>query len=133
VFTTTFAQLAAQSKQKRKGRDAGEMVLLGELHKWDHGTSKKTAAYTASIHSGNRETWRKGEIWSVFFGRIRTSREKKRVWRKTTHTSTREGETNKQAQKREREKEREKKKDWLKLMTKKKKSITYYIKSIFSR
>jgi hypothetical protein len=85
------------------------MMLLGSS-KWDHGTKqqkKKHSEHTASIHSGNREILRKGEIWSVFFGRIRTSRKKSKCGGKQPIQAHKQGEG--KHRKRERGSERRKK------------------------
>lgn len=99
------------------------------------GCSKKLAFCARGEHigsAGNRETWRKGEIcrFFLFFGRIRTqSTEKSECGGKQPI----QAQTTEQGEGRlARERASEKKKDWLKLTTKKK-PITYYIKSIFSR
>lgn len=107
-----------------------ERLMLGCLGRLTNESMAATTKKKASKHTpaGERHGEKAKFFFHIFFGRrIRTS--KKRVWRKKpTHTHA-EGKASRQAQRKERRKKRLVEADG----GKKKKSITYYIKSIFSR
>lgn len=104
-------------------------MLLDKLSNRVHGTNgKKTAKKTSIHHRAIKKHGEKANFRRVFFGKNKNRQKVASVEENNSHTHKKRQSTGRQAQRKER-----RKKDWLKLMAKKKKSITYYIKSIFSR